>query len=58
MSWKKDIFEKIGDFLRFLGYGCLIINGIILAVWTVLILLRFVWHADGWLDRIFFNKPW
>lgn len=58
MSWRKTISENIADLLRFLGYGFLILDGIILALFSFWFVCKFIWQLVNWLDRVMFSEPW
>jgi hypothetical protein len=58
MSWKQRFTESTGDIMRFVAYGCLIIDGILLSIFSVWFVSEFLWHLLKWLDRVIFDKPW
>ena len=58
MAWKTGFFDKVSDFLRFVAYGCIAVNAIILAVFTVWFTAKFVWHLIDWLNRVMFANKW
>lgn len=58
MSWRKNISENIADILRFLGYGFLIMDGIVLAVFSLWFVCKFTWQLAHWLERMWFSNPW
>jgi hypothetical protein len=58
MNWKSGFFDKIGDFLRFIGYACLAVDVIVLALFSLWFTSKFVWFFIGWLDRVMFAHKW
>jgi len=58
MSWQRNLTERIADTMRFIGYGFLLVDAIILSLFTVWFVSKFVWHIVQWLNRIMFANPW
>ena len=58
MNWKQTALEKLGEALGFLGKACLIIDAILLSVFSVWFVGNFLWHLCGWLNRTLFGQPW
>jgi len=58
MSWQRNACEKIGDWLRFIGYLFLFLDVIILSAFSLWLVARFTWNLAHWLERVVFSKPW
>jgi len=58
MSWKQTFVERIGDNMRFIGYAFLLLDLIVLSVFSLWFLCRFVHRFSGFLNRVMFDKPW
>jgi hypothetical protein len=57
MSWQKSFVDRIGDILRFIAWGCLVVDGILLSLFSVWFIGMFLWRLAGWLNR-WINRPW
>jgi hypothetical protein len=58
MTWKPNITENLAQALRFLVRGAILLDGIILALASVYLTLRFSYRAIQYLDATLFSKPW
>jgi hypothetical protein len=58
MSWRQKFTDNAADVMRFVAYGCLIIDGILLLVFSVWFVGKFLWRLSGWLDRVIFDHAW
>lgn len=57
-NWKHNFAAILMDLLRLTIRICLFIDGIVLALLSVYITVRFAIHAAGWISRTFFSSPW
>jgi hypothetical protein len=58
MSWKTSLASFLTDALRLSIRSCLFIDGILLALFSIWFIVRFLGSAIGWLNRVLFNSPW
>lgn len=58
MSWKQNALEFLRSGLRFAITACLFIDAIILAVWSVWFVGKFILKLTGWIDRTMFSPQW
>jgi hypothetical protein len=58
MSWRKNFTDNAGDILRFIGYAFLAIDLIVLSVFSLWFVTKFIYRTCGWLDRVLFESPW
>ncbi len=56
--WEQTILNRCRSVLRFGLWTTLVINGAILAVFSVLFLFFLCWRCWGWLYRELFSQPW
>jgi len=57
-SWKHHFTESLAETLRFLVRGSLLLNAILLALGSIYVTAKFVWHAVRWIDRVAYSHPW
>lgn len=58
MSWKKKFTDSVGDTLRFIGYAFLVCDCILLSLFSLWFIGKFLWRLSEWLDRVIFDQPW
>ena len=58
MSWRSRLTDDIGERLRFIGYAFLILDGVVLSLFTLWLTAKFLWFLGCWLDRVMFSSPW
>jgi len=58
MPWKTTVIDVLRDGLRFCAGACILIDGILLSVFSVWFVARFLWHLVAWLNRTLFLEPW
>ena len=58
MSWKQTAISVMADMLRFLGRAALLVDAILISVFSIWLVWRLVWHTAQWLDRALFSSPW
>jgi hypothetical protein len=58
MSWRKKFTNNAGDILRFIGYAFLAFDLILLSVFSLWFIAKFVYRLSGWLNRMIFDSPW
>lgn len=56
--WKENSLEGALGVLRFVAWGGLLFNGILIALFSVAIIALFLFRAFGWLFRHCFDVPW
>ena len=58
MRWTTNITDKFADWLRFSIRATLILNGIMLAIFSVMFMAMFLWRFFQFLWRVWFSHPW
>jgi hypothetical protein len=58
MSWRQSIISVLSDALRFIVTGCLMIDGILLAAFSVWFVGRFLLQVFRLLNRTWFGADW
>ena len=58
MSWKESIAEAWRDALRLLAGSLLLVNAILLSVFSVWFVANFLWQLRAWLNHTLFGKQW
>jgi hypothetical protein len=58
MSWKQTTVTVLGDALGFLGRACALVDIILISVFSVWLVAKFLWHTMTWLNKTVFNSPW
>ena len=58
MSWKQTAIAILADMLRFLGRAALLVDAILLSVFSVWLVWKLVFHSADWLNRTIFSSPW
>ncbi|MBN1546684.1 MAG: hypothetical protein JW902_08505 [Syntrophaceae bacterium] len=58
MPWKQTFSVLLVDCWRLIVRFCLFIDLILLALFSVWFVSKFLFHFLGWLDRILFSKAW
>ena len=57
MAWKQSIPQILIDIGRVAIRGCMLINGILLGLFSIWFITRFLYCMMKWLGRVFFNNP-
>ena len=57
-GWKQNAATFLADALRLTIRACLLIDGILLALFSIWFCANFLIHTVHWLDRILFSGPW
>ena len=58
MSWKRSLARFIADALRLSITVCLFIDGILLALFSIWFVAKFLYQTMNWLKETLFNGPW
>ena len=58
MSWKQTVISVMADLLRFLGRSAILVDAILISVFSVWLVWKLVWHTGQWLNRTLFSGPW
>ena len=58
MAWKKPPLEWLREVLLLAVWTCLVIDGIIAAIFTVDFTYNLFTFLKDWLDRKVFDEPW
>ena len=58
MRWGTNMWDKVGDALRFFAGAGILISGIFLSLWVIWLVARLLLHLRGFLDRVLFSSPW
>ena len=56
--WQPRSLEAFRDVIRVLLWICLMINGLIVGIFTIAFTYHFIQHLWDWLDRILFSHRW
>jgi hypothetical protein len=56
--WNKSLLDRLGEFFRFVGWTLLATDGLLLAIFSLWFVSRFLWHTLQWMDRVLFSQPW
>jgi len=58
MAWKQTIITVMAEGLRFFGRACVLIDVILVSVFSVWLVSKTLWHAAAWLNRTVFSGSW
>ena len=58
MRWRQSIIDALSDALRFLIKFALILDGIMVSVFSIWFTAMFLWRLHEWLLRVLFGSPW
>ena len=58
MNWKSSTLEFLGDAMRFVGRACLILDVILISVFSVWFTAKILWNLGSWLNRTIFQSAW
>jgi len=58
MNWKQTAVEYFTEILRVAGWAFLLVDAILLAIFSLWFVWRFLWHLQAWLTKTLFSKPW
>jgi len=58
MSWKQKSIEVLVDSLRYFSRAAMAINLILLSIFSVWFVAKFLWHSMQWLNHTLFSTPW
>lgn len=58
MSWKQTLARFIADALRLSITVCLFIDGILIALFSIWFVAKFLYQTMNWLSETLFNHPW
>ncbi len=58
MSWKQKGIEILVEVLRYFARAAMAINLILISIFSVWFVARFLWHTMGWLNRTLFSSSW
>lgn len=56
--WKAKLLDLLRNILRFTLWLVLVVNGLLLGVFSIYFTGRFLRHLRDWLDRVLFDEPW
>ncbi|MCH8851743.1 MAG: hypothetical protein IID41_03725 [Planctomycetes bacterium] len=56
--WKAKLLDLLRSILRFSLWIVLVVNGLLLGVFSIYFTARFLRHLRAWLDRVLFDEPW
>ncbi len=56
--WTQAVLERARNVLRFALWLVVVINGLMLAVFSVLFTFEFLRHLWSWCERRLFGEPW
>ena len=56
--WRQTILHLFRDVLRFALWLCVVINGLMLAFFSILFVHQFLRHLWSWCTRVLFSRPW
>ena len=58
MSWKPRTTERLAEYIRFIGWSILFLNALMLGLWSVWFVGRFLLQLTRLLARTWFKAPW
>ena len=58
MSWKQTLVKIFIDILRISITVCLFIDGILMALFSIWFVAKFLHQTMNWLKQTLFNNPW
>jgi hypothetical protein len=58
MRWTSNITDHWADVLRFFVRAVFILNGLMLAAFSVWFTARFLWRLHRYLGRVWFGHEW
>jgi len=58
MSWKQSITDSLANTCRFLVRAGILIDAILLSLFSVWFVVRLLWFSLRALERTLFSKPW
>ena len=58
MSWKQKGIEILVEVLRYFARAAMAINLILISIFSVWFVARFLGHTMGWLNRTLFSSSW
>jgi hypothetical protein len=58
MSWRKHFTDNAGDTLRFIAYAFLAFDLIVLSIFSLWFVGKFIYFLSDWLNRVMFGSPW
>ncbi len=56
--WKTKLLDLLRSLLRFSLWIVLVVNGLLLGIFSIYFVARFLGHLRAWLDRVLFDEPW
>lgn len=56
--WRKNLLDFSRDMLRFSLWLCVILDGLLVALFGIAFVACFLWNAWGWCWRTWFREPW
>ncbi len=56
--WQQTIIEVLSAIIRFALWVTLVLNGLMLGVFSVAFTFQFLRHAWTWCDRVIFTGSW
>jgi hypothetical protein len=56
MSWKKPFTDNLAGLFRFIAYAFLAFDLIVLSIFSLWFISKFVYELSLWLDRVFFSR--
>ena len=57
-NWKQSLMNFFTDAMRISIRACLLIDGILLALFSIWFCYKFIGHSMKWLNRILFSYEW
>lgn len=58
MSWKQTLATFLTDALRLSIRSCLLIDGILLSLFSIWFCFKFLFQIVNWLNRVLFASQW
>ncbi len=58
MGWRQTGAQTFREIGRLVGWTCLMIDTILMAIFSVWFVWRFFWHLQAYLSRTIFDAPW
>ncbi len=56
--WKQHILEFCRNIIRFALWFAFVLNGVMLAIFSIVFTAQFLWHLWTWCDRVLYTGSW
>ena len=56
--WRQNILELFRSIIRFALWCAILLNGVMIAIFSIAFTFQFLTYFWGWLRRVLFSDPW